>query len=347
MKNIIIVDTNFLINNLGEINNTNEELMKKGFDIYIPELVKDEFINIQTRKLDEIYQKMESFNYFAPFMKLKYRGKDESKSVIEDEYNKIFDKKFKDRIIKYNHDGMLERVLERNKEKKPPFYNAENSSDKGFKDTIILLSVIDFISTIDEETTFYFVTSDNGFIKYKAELEKEIFEKTSKKINILEGKEKKKLFKQLNVCEEEKIEENIFAQEEIDIDSIRAKLNDVMQEFTKSFVYDYYGNEEETTRFDVIRDVTNEETRKFLANIRSVIDKNIFSITIPVENFFDLELVIVGKYDISIETMNELYELYEKVVNTKYEEAFVEFITKKINENRIKVATTFDDDLPF
>ena len=55
---------------------------------------------------------------------------------------------------------MLDKVLERSKYKKPPFYNENNSSDKGFKDTIILLTIIDFIIFFGDDAIFYFITSE-------------------------------------------------------------------------------------------------------------------------------------------------------------------------------------------
>lgn len=42
MRNIVIVDTNFLVGNIGSI----KELTEKEMDVYVPEIVKDEFINI-------------------------------------------------------------------------------------------------------------------------------------------------------------------------------------------------------------------------------------------------------------------------------------------------------------
>lgn len=60
MKNILIVDTNFLINNTGNIKEIIKELEDNKFEVYVPELVKEEFINIQLRKLEEAYIKIEN-----------------------------------------------------------------------------------------------------------------------------------------------------------------------------------------------------------------------------------------------------------------------------------------------
>ena len=60
MKNVVIVDTNFLVNNTGNIKEIVKELQEKEIEVYVPELVKEEFINIQLRKLEEAYSKLEN-----------------------------------------------------------------------------------------------------------------------------------------------------------------------------------------------------------------------------------------------------------------------------------------------
>ena len=147
MKNVVIVDTNFLVNNTGNIKEIVKELQEKEIEVYVPELVKEEFINIQLRKLEEAYSKLENLKNLQKIIDLKYRKKEVTRKMIEGTYNNIFEENFKNKIIVYNKEGMLDRMLERNKYKKPPFYNENNSSDKGFKDTIILLTIIDFISS--------------------------------------------------------------------------------------------------------------------------------------------------------------------------------------------------------
>lgn len=225
MEKIVIVDTNFLVSNMGNNRNNIKEIEEKGLLVYIPELVKDEFINIQLRKVEEVYNKLENLGSLKEVINLKYTKKELVKEEMEKAYNRIFNANFDGKIIQYNKSNMLDRVLERNKQKMPPFYNESNSSDKGFKDTIILLSIMDFISDYKNETEFYFVTSDNGFIKYKNEIESELFYKCAKNVTIIEGKDKSNIYKKLNINNTEEKEknnpENIFSKNEINIEEIR------------------------------------------------------------------------------------------------------------------------------
>lgn len=353
MKNIVIVDTNFLINNTGNIKEIIEELTSNDIEVYVPEIVKEEFINIQLRKLEETYNKLESLKKSQKVIDLKYRKKELSRKMVEDAYDKIFENNFNDKIIIYNREEMLNRVLQRNRYKQPPFYNESNSSDKGFKDTIIFLTVLDFIIDFKDEANFYFITSDNGFIKYKKEIEKEIFEKSIKNITILDGKDKNKLYKELNIVENQQIQqdeqENIFSKKEIDIEEIRKQINNLMDKFTWATSFDFYGNEQEVRRFDISNYISSDDTEKFLNSIDDVLEDNIFRNTILIEAFFETEDWVFSKYSIDIDTMKEISQLYKTVKDTKYKEAFVKYVSQRINENKVTnmFTTDSDDDLPF
>ena len=353
MKNVVIVDTNFLVNNTGNIKEIVKELQEKEIEVYVPELVKEEFINIQLRKLEEAYSKLENLKNLQKIIDLKYRKKEVTRKMVEGIYNNIFEENFKNKIIVYNKEGMLDRVLERNKYKKPPFYNENNSSDKGFKDTIILLTIIDFISSFGDDAIFYFITSDNGFIKYKNEIEKEIFDKCAKNITIVEGKDKNKVYKELNIVEEksnqEEKTENIFSKEEINIEEIRKRINELMDIFIWTTSFDYYGNLQDERRFEISNYINNEKTEKFLNSIDGIIEDNIFRNEILVETFFETDEWVFSKNSIDVDTMKEISELYKKVKDTKYKEAFINYISQRINENKVNNMFTveYNDDLPF
>lgn len=353
MKNIVIVDTNFLVNNTGNIKEIVKELQEKEIEVYVPELVKEEFINIQLRKLEEAYSKLENLKNLQKIIDLKYRKKEDTRKMVEGIYNNIFEENFKNKIIVYNKESMLDRMLERNKYKKPPFYNENNSSDKGFKDTIILLTIIDFISSFGDDAIFYFITSDNGFIKYKNEIEKEIFDKCAKNITIVEGKDKNKVYKELNIVEEksnqEEKTENIYSKEEINIEEIRKRINELMDIFIWTTSFDYYGNLQDERRFEISNYINNEKTEKFLNSIDGIIEDNIFRNEILVETFFETNEWVFSKNSIDVDTMKEISELYKKVKDTKYKEAFINYISQRINENKVNNMFTVesDDDLPF
>ena len=352
MKNVVIVDTNFLVSNIGNIKEIIKELAEKEIDVYVPEIVKEEFINIQLRKLEDTYNKLESLKNLQKVVDLKYRKKEESRKIIENSYNSIFEYNFNNKIILYNKENMLDRVLQRNKYKQPPFYNENNSSDKGFKDTIILFTIMDFIKEFEDEAVFYFITSDNGFIKYKREIENEFFEKTPRKLTIIEGSDKEKLYKEFDINEQidkDKQEANIFSKNDMNLEDIRKRINELMDEFIWTTKLDFYGNPQDERRFGISSYINNEKTEKFLNNIDDIIEKNIFRNDILIENFFDKNNYVSSDYTINVDTMKEISKLYKNVKNTKYKEAFINYISQRINENKVNDIFTVesDDDLPF
>lgn len=352
MKKIVIVDTNFLVSNIGNIKEIIKELTEKEIDIYVPEIVKDEFINIQLRKLEDTYNKLENLKNLQKVVDLKYRKKEESRKIMEDAYNSIFEHNFNNKIILYNKENMLDRVLQRNKYKQPPFYNENNSSDKGFKDTIILFTIIDFINEFKDEASFYFITSDNGFIKYKKEIENEFFEKAPRKLIIIEGSDKEKLYKEFDINEQinkDEYETNIFSKNDIDLEDIRKRINELMDDFIWITTLDFYGNPQDERRFGISLYINNEKTENFLNNIDDTIEKNIFRNEILIESFFDNNDHVSSDYTINVDIMKEISKLYKNVKNTKYKEAFINYISQRINENKVNDIFTVEsnDDLPF
>ena len=352
MKNVVIVDTNFLVSNIGNIKEIIKELAEKEIDVYVPEIVKEEFINIQLRKLEDTYNKLESLKNLQKVVDLKYRKKEESRKIIENSYNSIFEYNFNNKIILYNKENMLDRVLQRNKYKQPPFYNENNSSDKGFKDTIILFTIMDFLNEFEDEAVFYFITSDNGFIKYKRELEDEFFEKALWELTIIEGYNKEKLYKELDINEQidnDEQETNIFSKNDIDLEDIRKRINELMDDFIWVTTLDFYGKPQDERRFEISTYINNEKTENFLNNIDDIIEKNIFRNDILIDNFFDNNNHVSSDYTINVDTMKEISKLYKNVKNTKYKEAFINYISQRINENKVNDIFTVesDDDLPF
>lgn len=122
-----------------------------------------------------------------------------------------------------------------------------------------------------------------------------------------------------------------------------------MDIFTWATSFDFYGNEQEARRFDISNYINSDDTEKFLNNIDDVIENNIFKNNISVEAFFETEDWVFSKYSIDIDTMKEISELYKSIKDTKYKEAFIKYVSQRINENKVTnmFTTESDDDLPF
>ena len=73
-------------------------------------------------------------------------------------------------IKKANIDQILNEVLERVYRKKPPFSSVHGSSDKGFKDTLLWMSIIHYFEKFHSNVEVTFITSDKGFISSETTL---------------------------------------------------------------------------------------------------------------------------------------------------------------------------------
>ena len=93
-------------------------------------------------------------------------------------------KAFDEKIIEIYYDDLLATVLDRCKYKKPPFNNEENSSDKGFKDTILFLNLIHFMKNSGYDEIYLF-TNDKVINKFKNDSTKMNFLKALIKNSIL------------------------------------------------------------------------------------------------------------------------------------------------------------------
>lgn len=354
MDKIIILDTNFLVANTGKINEIIPKLEKNNYHVYVPKMVQEEYINIQLRKIKELYKKIENIKNNNDFLNLKYENEEKVLKWNENGYNRSFKDYFGNNIIEYERNNILDNVLARNRYKEPPFYDEPNSSDKGFKDTIIWLSIKEFINKYEnDETFFYYITSDNGFIKYKDSLEKEI---ENKHFEIVDIKDANKLYSKfsIEVAEnQEEIEGNIFdsISNELNLDEAREKINNLMWEFNNYVNVDYYGNENVENRYIIKKLISYNETEIFLNHISRVIKDNFFRKTINPESIFPIECEVYSNgAEINLDTLRDIDVLYHQVSKTEYKKAFIQFIMQKINENKVNEVTFInaeDDDLPF
>ena len=204
----------------------------------------------------------------------------------------------------------------------------------------------DFIDKYTEEVEFYFITSDNGFTKQKSAIEKEIIEKYKNKFTIIDGNDKSKLYKEINIEVELEIEkeDNVFYKKDINVDEIRNKINKLMDSFIFIETIDNFGNEEKERRFDLNKYITVEKTERFLDNIDKVIAENIFRNEIHIELFFENDVELSSYHKIDTYIVKEISEIYKLIKTTEYKEALINYISERINENRI--FNIFDKESP-
>ena len=186
-KKIMIFDTNFLIQHANVLTQTIEKL-SRNYTVYITEISIEERVSQKYLELKRAYDNIEKFwsnnsRYIGRFeLKTSFyeQNEVEKKKLYQSYLNQ-----FGSHIIPFN-DEMLKTVMERVFKKIPPFMDVEKSSDKGFKDTLIWLSILDFFKNNRViESKVLFITNDKGgFRNYSQNLKEEFFSTTGIDIDI-------------------------------------------------------------------------------------------------------------------------------------------------------------------
>lgn len=148
-KKAFVFDTNFIIKNnkLNEVIKNLDDL----FVVYVTQVSIDERIAQECRKIKEKYDDLEklSKNYEGIAKIEIIQSYDEKKAFYETRMQHHYESTFGSNIIGISKDAStFSKLLDRANYKIPPFASADNSSDKGFKDSLIWISVIDFFKSL-------------------------------------------------------------------------------------------------------------------------------------------------------------------------------------------------------
>ena len=183
-KIALIFDTNFIIEHLKDLNTVVEKL-NNNYEVFVTQLSIDERISQQYLDLKATYDKVDklsaeikSFAKVDVFVKFD-KFFESRKKGIQINYETLFSGK----IIPFSKSQeTFSEIIDRVNKKTPPFI--KGSSDKGLKDTILWLSLMDYFSKNSEFESVLFVSNDHGFTENSDTLKKEFNSKTSIAIEI-------------------------------------------------------------------------------------------------------------------------------------------------------------------
>ncbi len=359
MNVCVIFDANFLIENKDFeylFNNKNSDE-----DYFVTDIVINEIKAINDRKLKQMYDKysqiVDSFlneRYFKlnNIIDLEVVFKDSSKKI-----SKYFKHYFGDNIIfGYSKEQMYDDLMCRVRFKKPPFFNQEGTSDKGFKDTLIWMSVLNFGKDADYEK-YIFVTNDKGFIKRHQE---------SLVNEFLEGCPQKELdiVSSIDFIKEHSNDSDTLKDEEVPIISstkepFKKLSNQAIGEYREivnsffmctvdggPFEEDFIGN-----NFTLDRNPDFQDIVEFLDVISDKKNQYIFHNSIDISDIFSNlgYEYIEQEQGIDISAYNDLVDTYQNIKNVYLE--YLESFVKYVSDNFCKVKRVYDsrveDDLPF
>lgn len=352
-KSAIVLDTNFVIENMSELSNLHKKL-SENYNVYITEVSIKERISQKYIDLKSKYIEIENFknkqsNYIIVQLKRTFdeRFKSEEKYTIEG-----YNKEFGDYIIKLNPDNNLfNTVLDRVSKKIAPFSNDKNASDKGLKDTLIWLSMLQYFKDNDKEINIIFITNDKGFLNRIDELQQEFNTVTGKSIEIKNNSH------YLVLLGEEKsvaVEEIKPKSELTDIEkqSIRERIEGTINDMCNIENYDYWGNQQTERTFTSNERFDVNYTEKLFDSLKTILDDHIFENQINASSVLSLDDRIEDNYPIPMQALDEVNKLYENIKD-KYSEfinPFYSAVCEILNRNYV-VKNTYsayeDEDIPF
>lgn len=136
-------------------------------EVFIPEIVLSEITEHRKVKLRSALSKLENFKeQFLSTNICEISFLSEAKSFDSDKYiDQIKERKLKEQVniipVPADKAALFNDILKKSVKKYPPFQ--EGKSDQGFKDSIILASIVEYFKGKPEYDTIYLFSNDNGF----------------------------------------------------------------------------------------------------------------------------------------------------------------------------------------
>lgn len=145
----------------------------QGISVFVPEVVLREYLAPQYSVFDKDIKNLNRLQKKYKDDGLKIEGIHHLKNSVGKQFSILFDK-YEHNIIKIpkNHSKLFDDIFKASLKKTPPFKSGKHSSDKGFKDRVILLSIIDFAKKSGMFERYILLTNDEELKKTKQEFEK-------------------------------------------------------------------------------------------------------------------------------------------------------------------------------
>ena len=345
-----IFDTNFIIEHL-DLRQVTSKLREKGYSVYVPEIAVQERIAQACLRKKANYEKLDSIRKdvqsFASITITKQYEEVEAaiRMKIQREYSEIFGSN----IIPLKVDeDVFQQIINRAYMKVPPFIVGK--SDKGFKDSLMWVSILEYFITAEEQEVL-FLSNDNGFLEQKGRLAEEFKSKTGKKITIMENKYYDQVVRdqaEQVVCEDAEDTGDTDGNT-LDIGELREKIQSSIQALRRVETESYWGVPQLEKTFTTSERFTPRYVSKMFEKMKDKIRSHIFDENIPASQILDLDFRIVdGSEGIPISAAEEALQMYEDM-KEKYSEYLPQFyltVANILNEN-FDPDFLSDEDAPF
>ncbi len=346
-KTAIVFDTNFIFKKYKQLDEIVQELTKKQYVPYVSQMTIYEYKNIMNRNfIKETNSILNKYKHY-----IEYKDKKNIEEILEDMQRDIHSKMellFKDRVISYNEDSdTYKKIINRAIEKQPPFVldNDKHKSDKGFKDTIIWLSILEYFKS-NNENEVIFVSDDSIFSSSNTSpiLINEFQNNTNKNI-IFKGNNEFLSMISYEIYEKHPNNENKIKNEDLELKS-DIEIYDISNEELETIrngientVYDIcfisaeYGFNVENT-FILTEEIDVIFVKKFLINLEKNINKHILDRNVPISEFIDNNEIFTVYNEIDIKLYQSFLGL-NKYIQQNYPFLLPQFysvVTKLMNK---------------
>lgn len=348
-KKAFVFDTNFIIQN-KKLTDVIDKL-KDSYNLYVTQLSIDERIAQQVRERNIVYdeaEKLQQENTYLLSVHFK-KSKDEIKEYVKNGVQKIYSEAFGDNIIEYSTTAdSFKRVIQRANDKLPPFSNDKNASDKGFKDSILWFSILDYFKC-NGENEVLFITNDQGFIKNETFFIDEFNKVTGKKIEIKSNSFYNELVESGKTVEtkpDETIEKTIP-----NVEAIRERINSLVEDIRIVEYYNHFGDECWERTFSTSKLFDKDYVQLVFEGLDSAIKKHFLESSIKATEVLEYDNRIEnGNIEIPIKALEELKKLYDEIKfrYPKYLNPLFEATAKILNSNYVEQKQlAWEDKLPF
>lgn len=346
-KAAFVFDTNFII----QVKNLEEVVtnLKDMFSVYITQVSIDERVAQQCRELKEKFDKLEE---------LKKEYTDIATIALKTTYDDLSAKYRKGIQVKYEKlfganiipvsidEKTFSEILERVFHKQAPFLSEPNASDRGFKDTLMWLSLLKFFKHSGVNRVV-FISDDKGFKNNVKELSDEFFAVTGKKIEIKDNA----YYRQLIEVKPE-VKELPILELPQDIDQLREEIRSVIGNLCSTVVENYYGDSWEEFTFTISEKFDALYIEAVFKDLKSIVLTHLLDQSVSASEVFGGNGQISnGKADIAISALESVMHLHDKF-RQKYPDYMQQFYSTAaniLNQNYRKPFIEIDNDekLPF
>lgn len=348
-KAAFVFDTNFIIQvkKLDEVVSN----LSDHFSVYVTQVSIDERIAQQCRELksqfeelDAIKEKYEKIASIRPTTTYETRAS-QYKTGIQSNYEKLFGNKI---IPLPKDEDTFTEVLDRAYRKVAPFSSADNASDKGFKDSLIWISLLRYFKNNGEENII-FVTSDNGFKNNIDALTKEFCEITGKTIEIQDNS----YYKQLLEVEQPHQEATSVSEILPDVTQIRERIQTSLDSICAVEVEGAWGEPEWWPTFTLWKAVDGDYMQAVFDALRHNISEHLFDKSVPASEVLSLDSRLTdGNANIPMAALEDCLILHNEIKKyyPDYMEQFYSTSAKIINQNYKGEPVEIDEEdgeLPF